>query len=201
MKKRVLFQIIFVALLSILSISCNYLSQPEEVPVYDTTKWKPSSIFFYYNNSLLTFEEDGKVLYSPIIKVHYTGKWTKYQLAQLDSIFDFAKRNDSCLLILSIIYMRGYSWGNEDFILNDLEKKIKKKKLPFLQVTIGSSDYLNIVDDSYLKDGYNLKVLDSIQQSDSIYYLVLDKRTCVDCKCSTDNYFKKYGPKGNRKTY
>ena len=196
MKKRVLFQIIFVALLSILSISCNYLSQPEEVPVYDTTKWKPSSIFFYYNNSLLTFEEDGKVLYSPIIKVHYTGKWTKYQLAQLDSIFDFAKRNDSCLLILNIIYMRGYSWGNEDYILKDLEKRVKKNKAPFLHVSIAERSYILNGDPAF-----NYKEMDSIQQSDSVYYLILDKRTCVDCKCSTDNYFKKYGPKGNRKTY
>ncbi len=92
--------------------------------------------------------------------------------------------------------MRGYSWGNEDYILNDLEKRIKKNKVPFLHVSIAEESYISNGDPAF-----NFKEMDSIQQSDSIYYLVLDKRTCVDCKCSTDNYFKKYGPKGNRKTY
>ncbi|NVN94197.1 MAG: hypothetical protein HXX18_02815 [Bacteroidetes bacterium] len=129
--------------------------------------------FFNYSDSIITYEQDSKHLYSPIIRIHYSGKWGNYQIQQLDSMLNFAKRFHKYRFYLEIKTCESDFWENEKKIENFIEKKIQKRNLKNV-FTSSEIEYHNnwYTDLCYVKLGYKFE---QVQQKDSVYFIMMRK--------------------------
>lgn len=129
--------------------------------------------FFNYSDSIITYEQDWKYLFSPIIRIHYSGKWGNYQIHQLDSMLNFAKRFQKYRFYLEIKTCESDFWGNEDKIEKFIERRIKKRNSKNV-LTTTELDYPNewYKDLCYINLGYKFE---QIQQKDSVYFIMMNK--------------------------
>ncbi len=129
--------------------------------------------FFKYTDSVITYEQDWKYLYSPIIRIHYSGKWTAFQVNQLDSMLNFAKRFDKYEFYIKIKTCESDFWGNDKKIEKFIERRIKKRNLKNVFTTTEieyPNDWYN--DLCYVNIGYKFE---QVQQKDSVYFIMMSK--------------------------
>ena len=129
--------------------------------------------FFNYNDSVITYDQDWKYLYSPIIRIHYSGKWGNYQIQQLDSMLNFAMRFNKYEFYIKIKTCESDFWGNENKIEKYIERRIKKRNIKNVFITT-EIEYPNVWfnDLCYLKIGYKFE---QVQQKDSVYFIMMSK--------------------------